>query len=81
MDTLAELAAQINKLKKMQKNVRAELKDFYSPWVILNDPNEINPAELTNKEYNPTETPQNNGAAPQLSTQPPSPNSTPIDTQ
>ena len=56
-DKFPGLAAQIDKLKQMHKDVRAYLKEFLSPRVLFNQTCEINPTELYKEEAKPEENP------------------------
>ena len=67
-DKFPGLAAQIDKLKHMHKDVRAYLKEFFSPRVLFNQTCEINPTELYKEEAKPEENPWDNGATPMLPT-------------
>ena len=74
-----ELVEHLNELKKMHEYVRAELGRFSLSRDLFTQTYEINPTYLVNKEINTYKKHQDNGAMPQLLTQPSSPHSTPLD--
>ena len=78
LDNIRELAEYLDELKKIHEDVRAELEGFYSSKELFTHPDELEPTELANKEYNPAEKPQNNGATTSLLNQPSLPYSPPI---
>ena len=77
-NTNSDLLALIEETGNIHEFVQEDIEELHTPWVIFNQVNKLDPAELVEEEATQTETPPYNGRTPLIFNQPPSKSSSQI---